>query len=96
MQTNPRNTAFRITTKIWAYYLIFLCLNAISPENFANFSMMFNMFVNMFWRAESFGYMLGPLVFNYFRNMCLVFSLELQKNYLSGEKKRKTEFWLSA
>ena len=44
------------------------------PKN--EFSMMFNMFVNIFWRAEGFGYMRVPFDFASFNNLCLVFSLD--------------------
>ena len=41
--------------------------------------MMFNMFVNLFWRAEGCGSMWVPFELGYFNNLCLVFSHEKQK-----------------
>ena len=49
---------------------------------------MFNMFVTMFWRAEGFGFMWVPFEIRYFNNLCLVFSREKQKKYLSGQKQK--------
>ena len=50
-------------------------INFDSPKKL--FPMMFNMFVNIFWRAaEGFSYMLVPFKFWCFNNLCSVFSLE--------------------
>ena len=58
--------------------------------------MIFNMFVNMFWRAEGFGYMWVPFEFGSFNNLCLVFSLDYQQTFFSGQKGKKMTFWLRA
>ena len=49
-------------------------LSTLTPQN--EFPMMFNMFVNMVWRAELFGYMWVPFELGSFNNLRLVFSLE--------------------
>ena len=49
--------------------------------------MMFNMLVNMYWRAESFGFMWVPFEFFCFQDFILYLALS-NKNYLSGEKQK--------
>ena len=51
-------------------------------------SMMFNMFVNMFWIAEGFGYMGVPFKLLCVNHFCLIFNLESQKTNLSGQKQK--------
>ena len=52
--------------KINAFFRLsgFLFINWDHPQN--KLPMMFNMFVNMFWRAEGFGYMWVPFEFGSF------------------------------
>ena len=55
--------------------------------------MMFNMFVNLFWKAEGFGYMWVPFELGYFNNLCLVFSHEKQKNLIYMNKSQNLTLW---
>ena len=54
--------------------------------------MMFNMFVNLFWKAEGCGSMWVPFELGYFNNLCLVLSHEKQKKSNIYVQKPKTNF----
>ena len=54
-----------------------VCLFFLSGEGFINFDpptkefpMVFNMFVNMFWKAKDFGNMLVPFEYGSFYKLC--------------------------
>ena len=90
--TKPRHTAVRILRKKTGHGIVFLCKGALSPKKafcclngfgFINleaqeskFPMVFNMFLNMFWIAEGFGYMGVSFNIGLSTICCLIFSLE--------------------
>ena len=86
----PRHTAVRILNCIFCVreplvpksnnILPFFCLNEFGIINFesqeSEFPMVFNMFVNMFWIAEGFGYMGVLFKFWLVNNLCWILSLQ--------------------
>ena len=64
MWKKPRHTACRISNKNCLSEFGFI--NFDPPQN--EFHIMFNTFVNMFWRAEGFGYMWVPFEFGSLNN----------------------------
>ena len=92
MWTKPRHPACRIlknlghifffgcfkSNKIITFWLFcsdgFWFIN-VDPQS-SYFPIVFNIFVNIFWKAEGFGCMWVPFEFESFNKLCLVFSLE--------------------
>ena len=74
---------------------LFFCLSRFGFINFdprSEFTLVFKIFVNMFWRAGCLGCTWVLLEFGSWSNFCLILSLEWQKTNQGGQKQKLIYF----